>query len=81
MPSAATWMDLEIIILSEVNQREKDKCHMQTLNYNTNELIYETEADSQTERTDLQLPREREARERRTGSLGLADADYYIQDG
>ena len=24
MPSAATWMDLEIIILSEVNQTEKD---------------------------------------------------------
>ena len=28
MPFAATWMDLEIIILSEVNQREKDKYHM-----------------------------------------------------
>ena len=25
---AATWMDLEIIILSEVNQTEKDKYHM-----------------------------------------------------
>ena len=25
MPSAATWMDLEIIILSEVGQTEKDK--------------------------------------------------------
>ena len=28
MPFAATWMDLEIIILSEVHQREKDKYHM-----------------------------------------------------
>ena len=28
MPSAATWMDLEIIILSEVRQKEKDKHHM-----------------------------------------------------
>ena len=25
MPSAATWMDLENLILSEVNQAEKDK--------------------------------------------------------
>ena len=27
MPFAATWMDPEIIILSEVNQTEKDKYH------------------------------------------------------
>ena len=27
MPFAATWMDLEIIILSEVSQKEKDKYH------------------------------------------------------
>ena len=28
MPFAATWMDLEIVILSEVSQTEKDKYHM-----------------------------------------------------
>ena len=28
MPFAATWMDLEILILSEVSQTEKDKYHM-----------------------------------------------------
>ena len=28
MPFAATWMDLEIIVLSEVSQKEKDKYHM-----------------------------------------------------
>ena len=27
MPFAATWMDPEIVILSEVSQREKDKYH------------------------------------------------------
>ena len=31
MPFAATWMDLEIIILSEVSQMEKDKYHMISL--------------------------------------------------
>ena len=31
IPFAATWMDLEIIILSEVSQKEKDKYHMVSL--------------------------------------------------
>ena len=31
MSFAATWMDLEIIILYEVSQKEKDKYHMLTL--------------------------------------------------
>ena len=30
-PFAATWMDLEIIILSEVSQKEKDTYHMMLL--------------------------------------------------
>ena len=33
MPFAATWIDLEIIILSEVSQEEKDKYHMISLMY------------------------------------------------
>ena len=28
MPFAATWMNPEVIILSKVNQKEKDKYHM-----------------------------------------------------
>ena len=30
MPFAATWMQLEIIILSEISQKEKDKYHMKS---------------------------------------------------
>ena len=52
MPFAATWMDLEMITLSEVSQTEKDKYHMTSLICgilnDTNELIYKTETDSQT---------------------------------
>ena len=33
IPFAATWMDLEIIIVSEVSQKEKDKHHMISLIY------------------------------------------------
>ena len=31
IPFAATWMDLEIVILSEVSQTKKDKYHMISL--------------------------------------------------
>ena len=31
IPFAATWMDLEIAILSEVSQTQKDKYHMISL--------------------------------------------------
>ena len=52
------WMQLEIIILSEVSQKEKtntyDITYMWNLKYYTNEFIYET--DSQTQRTNLWLP-------------------------
>ena len=52
MPFAATWMDLEVIILSEVSQTEKDKYMISLicgiLKTNKNELIYKTEIDSQT---------------------------------
>ena len=48
MPFAATWTDLEIVILSEVSQTEKDKYHIISLicrifKKGTNELIYKTE--------------------------------------
>ena len=31
MPFAATWMELETLILCEVSQKEKDKYHMISL--------------------------------------------------
>ena len=31
MPFAATWMELETLILSEVSQKEKDRYHMISL--------------------------------------------------
>ena len=50
MPFAATWIDLEIVIFSEVSQPEKDKYHMISLicgilKNDTNKLIYKTEID------------------------------------
>ena len=52
MPFAETWMNLEIIILSD-SQDRKDKYHMilfiwGILKKDTNELIWRTETDSQT---------------------------------
>ena len=48
-PFAATWMQLESIILSEINQKEKEKYHivyMWDLKYDTGALVLETETDS-----------------------------------
>ena len=77
----ATWMDLEIMILSEVRKRKTNftcyQLHVQ-VKYDTHDLIYKTETDPQTQRTDLWLPRERG--EGWIGSLRLADANQYIQD-
>ena len=44
MPFAASWMDLEIIILSEGSQTEKEKYHMMSVIRG----IYKTETGSQT---------------------------------
>ena len=49
MPFAATWRDLEIILISEVRERQMlyDTTCMQNLKkINTNELIYKTETDA-----------------------------------
>ena len=60
-------MGLGIIILSEINQKEisYDTTYMQTLKQDTNELTYET--DAQTQRIDLYLPEWREEKGRLEG--------------
>ena len=62
MPFAATWMQLEIITLTEVRNRKTnayDITYMWKLKYDENELIYETETESWTWRTDQWFPRGR----------------------
>ena len=61
MPSTATWMDLEIIILSEVSQTEEDKYRIISplcgiYKKGTNELICKTEIYSQMQKTHIWLP-------------------------
>ena len=58
MPPAAAWMVLKIFILNKVNQTEKDKYHMISLTCGvqkkvTNELIYKTNIDSQSQKANL----------------------------
>ena len=53
MSFPTTWMNLEIIELSKVSQRENDKYHRISLTYgipknNLHELIYKRETESQT---------------------------------
>ena len=62
MPIAVTWMDLEMIVLSEVSQDRVrqilyDITSRWNLKIDTNELTYKTEADSQTWKTNLWLPK------------------------
>ena len=58
MPFAATWMDLEMIILSKVRQRQMSYItYMWNLKqHDTNELIYKTETDPQTWKINLRFP-------------------------
>ena len=51
---------------------------MWNLKYGTNELIYKTERDSQTWRTDLWLPKGSAEGVGWTGIWGLVDVNYYI---
>ena len=82
MPFAATRMQLQMIILSEVSQKEKDKYNMILLIFaiqknGTNGLIYKAEIETQVQRANLWLPR----RERGGGmnwEIGLTYRYFHI---
>ena len=61
MPFAATWMDLEIITLSELCQRKTNTIwyhlHVGSKRNDTNELIYKTETVLQISKTNLWSPK------------------------
>ena len=85
MPCAATWIDLEIVILSEVRQTERQKHHkslyVQNLKRNDiKEFIYKT--DSWTRKMNLWLPRGksyriREKKEQRIG-VGIKESTLLM---
>ena len=55
MPFVAIWMGIEIIILSEISQKDKyhDMPYMQTLKNSTHKHVYKAETGSQTQNTNL----------------------------
>ena len=64
------------------SQKEKDKYYITyvwNLKYGTSKPIYKSEADSQTENRLVTAKGDR-VREGRTGSLGLADMNYFRMD-
>ena len=48
VPLAVIQMNLEIVVLSKVSQIKTNIIYVWNLKYDTNDLIYKTETDSQT---------------------------------
>ena len=78
MPFAATWMELETLILSEVSQKEKDKYHMISL---ISGILYMAQMKLSTEKKIMDLENRLVVAKGEQegvgwiGSLGLIDAD------
>ena len=85
MPSAATWMDSEINILNEVSHTRKHKYYISLIggifkNSNTNELMYKTETDSPTQKTNLWQSKEKRNEEGKIRRLRLTYTHHYIEN-
>ena len=82
MPFIATWMHLEIIILSEVSQKEKGKYHMISHTWN---LIYSTNEFTEKKIMDLEnrlvVAKGEEEGGGWIGNLGLIDGNYCLWNG
>ena len=84
MPFAATWMELETLILREVSHKQKDKktydiTYIWDLIYGTNEHFHRKENHGHGEQTcGCQGGGEGVGW---TGNLGLIDADYCLWNG
>ena len=82
MPFAATLMDLDTIKLTK-SHRERQIYHLYVkLKNHINELSYKPEIDSQIQKTNLQLPKQKagmgEQREKQIRNLGLTNTHYNI---
>ena len=80
IPFAATWMDLEIIILSEVSQTEKDKYNMISFICGISNIIQMNFFTKQTGFINLEkkcMITKGEGEEGQIRSLVLADTYYY----
>ena len=79
MPFTATWMDLEIFILSEMSDRESQISHDITyiwnLKYDTNEVIYSSRL---TDMENKLMVTKGKGGEGSIRSLGSANTNYYI---
>ena len=57
MPFAATWMDLESVMLSEIIQTEKEKYHMTSLIWTICKEMIQRNLQSRKRLTDLENER------------------------
>ena len=81
MPLAATWMEIEIIISSEVSQTNTNICYhlyVESKKNDTNEIIYIMETNSQTLKTNLWFPKRKHSGEGYIRILRLTYIYYYI---